>query len=50
MFTNKTSIYTNKTIDDIFDEHHFPLIKTIDHRALIQEWKNNLDAAPYEKT
>ena len=36
-------------MDTLFDEYHLPLLKYIYHRALIQEWKLNIDATAYEK-
>ena len=33
----------------IFSEYVEPLLKDINHPALIQEWKLNLDAADYER-
>ena len=37
------------SIDDMFYQYHIPLLKDIDHPALIQEWKKNLNASAYEK-
>ena len=33
----------------LFDEYHIPLLKYMDHPALIEEWKRNIDATDYEK-
>ena len=33
----------------IFSAYVVPLLKYINHPALLQEWKLNLDAAEYEK-
>ena len=35
-------------MDKNFDEYNLPLLKDINHPALIQEWKWDLDAADYE--
>ena len=35
--------------DELFDQYNLTLLNNIDHPALIQEWKHNLDAAVYEK-
>ena len=35
-------------MDKLFDEYHLPLLKDIDHTALIPERKQNLDADDYE--
>ena len=36
-------------IINIFSAYVVPLLKDINHPALLQEWKLNLDAAAYEK-
>ena len=36
-------------IINIFNAYFVPLLKHINHHALIQEWKLNLDAVAYEK-
>ena len=38
-----------KEMNALFDKYQISLFKNIDHLALIQEWKQNLDAAAYEK-
>ena len=35
-------------IDNLFYEYHVPLLNNLDPRAFIEEWKQNIDAAPYE--
>ena len=34
---------------EMFHQLHIPLLKDIDHPALIKEWKQNLVSAAYEK-
>ena len=34
---------------NFFTEYLVPVMKYIDHPALIEEWKQNIDAATYEK-
>ena len=48
----KHNLYNDKQgeIDDIFDRYIKTLLKYINYPALIQEWKQNLDAAAYEKS
>ena len=36
-------------IINIFSAYVVPLLKDINHPALLQEWKLNLDAESYEK-
>ena len=36
-------------ITNIFSAYVEPLLKYINHPALVQEWKFNLDAAQYKK-
>ena len=36
-------------IINIFSAYVLPLLKDVIHRAFLQEWKINLDAAAYEK-
>ena len=36
-------------MDELFGEYHIPLLKNIDHPALIQEWTQNIDANAYGK-
>ena len=36
-------------IINIFSEYVEPLLKYVNHPALLQDWKLNLDAAAYEK-
>ena len=36
-------------IINIFSSYVVPLLKDINHPALLQEWKVNLDSAAYEK-
>ena len=43
-FNNK-----NKMTINIFSAYVVPLLKYINHPALLQEWKLNIDAAAYEK-
>ena len=38
-----------KEIDELFIEYLVPIMDDIDHPALIEEWKQNVDAAAYEK-
>ena len=49
-FIYKNNFYHDKQdeIDTIFDEYHIPLLNYLDHPALIEEWKQNLDSAAYE--
>ena len=35
-------------MDELFGEYHLPLLKNVDHPALIQECKQNIDYADYE--
>ena len=39
----------NKMIINIFSAYFVPLLKDINHIALLQEWKLNIDVAAYEK-
>ena len=39
----------NKMIINIFSAHGVPLLKYINHQALLQEWKLNLDASDYQR-
>ena len=50
-FIYKQNFYHDKQneIDILFDEYNVPLLDDLDHPALIEEWKQNLDAAFYEK-
>ena len=34
-------------MDDLFIEYLVPIMADIDHAALIEEWKQNIDAATY---
>ena len=36
-------------IINIFSAYFVPLLKFVNHTALLQEWKRNIDAAVYEK-
>ena len=47
----KQNFYNDKQkeINEFFGKYHFPLIDYLDHPALIEEWKQNIDAAAYEK-
>ena len=47
----KQSFYRDKQdeTNELFDEYHLPLLKDIDHPAFIEEWKQNIDTADYEK-
>ena len=47
----KKSFYHDKRdkFYGIFDQYHIPLLRDINHPALIQEWKENIDAVTYEK-
>ena len=49
IFIYKQTFYYNKhdEIDTLFYEYHVPLLKDLDHPALHEEWKRNLDAASY---
>ena len=38
-----------KEIYDLFIEYLVPIMENLDHPALIEEWKQNIDAADYEK-
>ena len=40
----------NKIVSLIFFKYIKPLLKDIDNPELIQKWKQNLDAADYEKS
>ena len=44
-------IYNDKQkgIFEIFDKYHIPLLKDLDHPALIEERKQNIYAAAYGK-
>ena len=46
----KHNFYHNKRdkFDEHFDQYHLHLLKDIDHPALIQKQKQNIDAAAYE--
>ena len=39
----------HEIIDELFFNSLNPLLEKIDHPALIQEWKQNIDASSYEK-
>ena len=41
--------YKNEIIDELFYHYHLPSLKDIYHPALIQERKQTIDAASYEK-
>ena len=45
------NLYHDKqdSIDDLFCQYIKPLLKYIDHPALIQQSKQNIDATAYEK-
>ena len=47
----KHNFYNDKQniIDDLFYQYHIILLKDIYNPAFIQEWKQNIDAAAYEK-
>ena len=47
----KQDFYKNKEkeIYDLFLEYLVPVMDDLDHPTLIEEWKQNLDAAAYEK-
>ena len=47
----KQNFYHDKIdeINTIFYEYHIPLLNNLDHPALIEEWKRNLDTAAYKK-
>ena len=47
----KIYLYHDKQyeLDTLFIEYHVPLFEDIDNPVLIGEWKQNLDAAAYEK-
>ena len=50
-YTDFVSTYYNDRVDVfrlIFAEYIEPYMKEIDHPALIQEWKLNLDTATYK--
>ena len=49
--TYKQDLYKTKYsyIDDFFLEYLVPIMKYIEHPALIEEWIQNIDAAAYEK-
>ena len=42
-------IYEEEIIHNIFSTYVEPLLNYINHPALVQEWKLNLDAPAYEK-
>ena len=48
----KHNFYHDKRerFDETFDKFHFPLLKDIYNSALIQERKQNIDDAAYEKS
>ena len=46
----KQELYKDlKKIDDFFIEYLVPIIDNIDHPTLTEEWKQNIDAAAFEK-
>ena len=47
----KQDLYKDKQkeIDELFIEYLFPIMDDIGHLELIEEWKQNLDSAAYEK-
>ena len=47
----KQDLYKNKEkeIYDLFLEYLVTVMENIDHPALIEEWKRNLDTAAYDK-
>ena len=49
--TYKQDLYNNKEkeIDYLFPEYLSPVIDNIERPALIEEWKQNIDASAYEK-
>ena len=56
IMSNLNSVYQQnfyhgreKEMDKLFDEYYLTLFKNIDYPELIQEWKQNIDAAAYEK-
>ena len=36
-------------MDEIFDQYHIPLLNDFDNSALIEAWKQNIDADAYGK-
>ena len=49
-FYNQNFYYDRQNImDELFHQLNFPLLKDIDHPALVIEWKQNIDYAAYEK-
>ena len=51
-FFYKKYLYKDKQkkIDGIFIEYLVPVMDNLDHTGLIEEWRQILDAAAYEKT
>ena len=49
--TYKQDFYKTKEseIDDLFLEYLSPVMRDIEHPALIEEWIQNIDAAAHEK-
>ena len=49
--TYKQELYKTKQkeMDDLFLENLAPVMKDIEHPALIKEWIHNIDAAAYKK-
>ena len=50
--TYKHDLYNNKEkeIDVLFLEYHVPVMDDIEYTALIEEQKQNIDAAAYKKS
>ena len=47
----KKNLYNDKQkeIDELFGKYHIPLLNDPGHPAFIEEWKQNIDSAYYEK-
>ena len=41
--------YFEKEIEELFMTYHVFIMENLDHPALIEEWKQNIDAASYEE-
>ena len=50
-YVYQQNLYHNKQdiMDELFHKYQLPLLRYIEHPALITEWKQNLDYDSYEK-
>ena len=49
-FIYKQNFYNDKQkkVNEIFYQYHINLLNDLDHPALVEEWKKNIDADTYE--